>query len=359
MRLYASLGLIVLGGCFVDFPELDEATPANVAAPSDDGGGTGGFNGSLGSGAGGDGALDPDDACEAVSQEASTQVRPVDIIWAVDTSPSMSAEKQGVRDNLNLFAQQISAANIDVHVILIATPLNDGGICVDGPLGSGNCPADHNPPMYHHELDWVGSHNALERFLSEMKDYKVALRENSIKYFAVVTDDDASIDAATFTSQVTTLEGGIVEDWKLFGMFCANNDSGQIYTTLVNQSGGIFVELCSGSPNFQAVFDELANEVIENKTLDCGWDIPQPPVDQEFNKDKVNVAYTPGDGGETQTIYYVGDESNCGSDGGWYYDDATAPTRIEACAATCGPLQSDLSGKIDILFGCLTESLPT
>lgn len=359
MRLWASLGLVIITGCFVDFPELRQAAPAPVDTGTDESG-VGGFDGTLGSGGGkDDGDLNAEDACDAVSQEASTQARPVDIIWAVDTSPSMNAEKQGVRDNLNVFAQQIGAANIDVHVVLIAEPINEGGMCVDAPLGSGSCPNDHNPPKYHHEPDWVGSHNALGRFLYELKDYKVALRENSIKYFAVVTDDDAEIDAATFSSQIASLEGGIVKDWKMFGMFCANKDSGQVYTTLVNQTGGVFVELCSASPNFQSVFDELANEVIENKTLDCGWAIPEPPADQEFNKDKVNVEYTPGGGGASQSLYYVGDASQCSAQGGWYYDNTSAPTRIEVCPATCDEIQNDLSGKIDILFGCLTESLPS
>lgn len=354
MKRWVPLGLLLLAGCFVDFPDI--APEATTEAGPSDGDGDDDFDGSAG--AGGSDDLGPDDACQAVSQEASTQARPVDIIWAVDTSPSMSAEKQGVRDNLNLFAQQITAADIDVHVVMIASPLSDGGMCIDAPLGSGDCAADHNPPMYHHELDWVGSHNALNRFLWEMPDYKVALRENSIKYFAVVTDDDAEIDAASFTSQLTSIEGGIVQDWKMFGMFCANNDTGQVYKTLVDQSGGIFVELCTSSPNFQAVFDGLAQEVIESKTLDCSWEIPEAPDGQQFNKDKVNVEYTPGDGGAAQSIFYVGDDGMCGTQGGWYYDDASNPSRIEACPVTCDAIQDDLAGKIDILFGCVTELLP-
>ncbi|MBW2525393.1 MAG: hypothetical protein JRI23_14500, partial [Deltaproteobacteria bacterium] len=315
-----------------------------------------GFDGAMGGG--GSGPPESGQECTAVSQQADNEIRPVDIIWAVDTSPSMTLEKNAVRDNLNVFAQQITAAQIDVHVVLISELLSDGGICVAAPLGSGQCPGDHNPPNFHHEPDWVGSHNALGRFLGEYPDYKASLRQNALKYFAVVTDDGAETDAATFTAALASLDPGWFDEWKLFGMFCGSQDSGGTYQTLVNQTGGVAVELCQVAPNWQDVFDGLVQTVLSNVTLDCEWEIPPPPQGQQFVRDQVNVEYTPGSGGPAQPIYHVDSAADCGPGGGWYYDDNASPTHIRVCPETCTLISGDLSGRVDILFGCATLLAP-
>ena len=43
--------------------------------------------------------------------------------------------------------------------------------------------------------------------------------------------------------------------------------------------------------------------------------------------------------------------SNCGANGGWYYDDPAAPKTIKLCDSTCQSLQG---GKVSLEFGCKT-----
>jgi hypothetical protein len=50
-------------------------------------------------------------------------------------------------------------------------------------------------------------------------------------------------------------------------------------------------------------------------------------------------------------------EADCGPGGGWYYDDNANPQSIRVCPSTCAAIQSDLDGRIDILFGCRTENV--
>src|SRR5690606_21962630 len=54
----------------------------------------------------GDGDGDPEE-CAAVSEQAQNQFAPVDIIFAIDTSGSMTEEKNFVQQNMNMFSQQI------------------------------------------------------------------------------------------------------------------------------------------------------------------------------------------------------------------------------------------------------------
>lgn len=316
--------------------------------------------------------------CASVSQTAENQVAPVDIIWAIDTSDSMVGELEATQDNMNQFAQTILGAGIDVHVVLIAKPGDpddgtifnpDPGICIGPPLAQGFCPGGSKPPNYQHVEVSVNSNNALNRLLENYSAYKGTLRQNSIKYFAVVTDDNATDgpnnSAPAFIANVDALDPGWFNQWKFFGVFCTGGcniplacaDTGDVYNALVAQKGGIGGDLCGGnSGGFASVFAALAQTVVQSKTLDCSWKIPAPPDGEMFDKTKVNVEYTGGAG--KQSIYYVADPATCGPQGGWYYDDVANPTLIKVCPTTCSTFQADLQGKVDILFGCDTVPVP-
>jgi hypothetical protein len=328
---------------------------------------------------GGTGGLQDGGECAAVSQTATNTYLPVDIIWALDTSDSMVSELQAVEDNMNIFASTILNQGIDVHVVVIAKPGEpdggdifnpDPGICIDPPLATGSCPGGSKPPNYQHVEDGVGSNNALNKFISNYPNYKPTLRQKALKYFAVVTDDEAedgpNNSAAAFTSSVTNLDPGWFDAWKFFGVFCtggcnvflACENTGDVYNALVAQTGGVAGDLCGGNSNgFAPVFDALAKSVVDGKQLDCAWAIPPPPMGEQFQKDKVNVSYSPSMGAP-QTVYHVTTEADCGPQGGWFYDDNASPTKVNVCPTTCATIQADPQGKIDILFGCATLDVP-
>lgn len=92
----------------------------------------------------------------------------------------------------------------------------------------------------------------------------------------------------------------------------------------------------------------------QTTTLECEWGIPEPPPDEEFNQDLVNVQFTTG--GTEQSIGYVESEADCASvGGGWYYDNPDDPQRIKVCDSTCSVIQGVTDARIDILLGCATE----
>jgi hypothetical protein len=96
---------------------------------------------------------------------------------------------------------------------------------------------------------------------------------------------------------------------------------------------------------------EMVNEIVK---LDCEWGIPDPPKDQFFDKNKVNVAFSPT-GAEQDKIFfgYAKSEQECGdSSEAWFYDNNDAPTRVKACQKTCDAIKKADKGKIGIVFGC-------
>jgi hypothetical protein len=92
----------------------------------------------------------------------------------------------------------------------------------------------------------------------------------------------------------------------------------------------------------------------ETQVLPCEWEIPPPPAGQVFAADLVNVSITAAGATEAGNLPHVNATGDCGDSGGWFYDDAAAPSTILACPSTCDTLQAEPDVRVDLLFGCAT-----
>ena len=347
---------------------------------------------------GGTKPLDPDAACEGVSQQAEDRFQPADIVWAIDTSGSMIEEALAVQDNINAFSQQIVASGIDVHVVMLAGYqfLILPGICVPGPLGSGFCPpqnTDSNPPhFFHHPASFVDSVDAARILVQLFNDYRHMLRPGALKHLVVVTDDNSATaegstgnpgvydnDPDRFINDFTALDPMLADPvtgapaWKMSGIYaqsmCANAANvGTVWKEVIDRTGGVHGDICACPPGqpapcqqtFQAVFNELATKIAQGAVpLDCEWGIPPAPQGQLFDPGLVNVEFADDDLGTKETIGSVPDPSSCDPVlGGWYYDDPVNPTRVIACPQSCDKIKSVAHGRVDIAFGCQTIVVP-
>lgn len=375
-QLLACVTLGLSGACSAAADPGEDPAGAGSGGPGGGvnvgGGGTGSGSGSggglsFGGGSGNEGGGSAGGECAGVSQQASNAILPIDVIWTIDTSGSMTEETAAVRANMNQFSQQISAAGVDVRIILIAEQyapppfpgFPDEGICIDAPLGSGKCPDDNKQPSFLHVFKTVGSTNSLQLVLQMFPSYKAALRPGSLKILTVVTDDNSAVPAASFTQQFDALDPTLITPglWKLYGIFCFSKcpsaaKQGSVYQELVQQTQGVSGDLCL--QNFKPVFDQLAQGVVASSKLSCGWKIPPAPAGETFDKSKVNVQFTAGDGQQT-TFGKVGSAAECGPSGGWHYDNEQNPTMVLVCPETCKAIQADAQAKIDVQFGCATK----
>lgn len=109
----------------------------------------------------------------------------------------------------------------------------------------------------------------------------------------------------------------------------------------------------TGGNTNQQFLDAL--NAIRKTALGCVYAIPLPADGSNPDYTKVNVTYTPGGGGATRTLPKVMDKASCPATGdAWYYDNNAAPTQIILCDATCGVVQADMTGEVDIQLGCGT-----
>jgi hypothetical protein len=100
---------------------------------------------------------------------------------------------------------------------------------------------------------------------------------------------------------------------------------------------------------------ELLNALneIRKGTLTCDYQIPVvpgKPLNFKLVNIKVRIGPPPA---MAQYISKVMDASGCGAtQGGWYFDNPDAPTKITLCPATCDPMIKTTGSTLDVVIGC-------
>jgi len=91
---------------------------------------------------------------------------------------------------------------------------------------------------------------------------------------------------------------------------------------------------------------------IRKSALTCDYQIPiipGKPLDLNLVAIKVKV----GSSGMEQLVARVDGVGNCGpTQGGWYFDNPSAPTKITLCPSTCNPLLMTMGSSLTVLIGC-------
>lgn len=300
-------------------------------------------------------------SCVADSYTAEESLAPVDIVWVVDNSGSMREEASLVQEQLNSFVMTIAAAGLDVHVVLITAP---GFVTVPPPLGT-------DPTQFLRVEEDVQSNAGLQKLLSTFDRYRDFLRRTATMHFIAVTDDESDLSASEFQSQMSALLGRTFRFHSIvsppgsshpFGPITMDGcsgprgeaaDNGDQYWMLSALTGGRQLSICT--PDWTPLFRELATAIAVPMALPCVYELPAPPAGEELDPLRVNVEYTPGGGGPSETIPNVGSYERCTAEG-WYYEgeDPAAPERIVLCPNTCRRLELDGAGRVDLAVGCAT-----
>ncbi len=305
-------------------------------------------------------------ACLSTSLSAEEVLKPVDIIWVVDTSGSMNDEANAVQDALNDFSSFIAASAIDYRVVLIA---NASDMNVPPPLGGS--------AEFLHVNRTVGSTDALQVVYDSFDLYKDFLRPGASTHFVVVTDDESNWSHNTFNTQIANLVAPSFSNYVLHAI-CSEEQVlipampplpafmgpctgglgtggaakfGETYINMASSTGGLWSSICS--TNWNPIFDSVAAAVSEAIPLPCTYDIPEPGQGDVIDPDRVNFVYE-SSAGAGDTISRVNSASSCSTNGGWYYDSPSDPSQIILCPATCDLLAADEDGDVEIQFGCAT-----
>lgn len=115
----------------------------------------------------------------------------------------------------------------------------------------------------------------------------------------------------------------------------------------IASAGGTGAPILVSATNVEAEFTQALAQV-RGEAVPCAYEMPQEVLDGEIEIGQVNVQITP-DGEEP---YLVPQNPSCNGEG-WHYD-ASPPTEILLCPATCDQVKSNFQGEILVLLGCQT-----
>lgn len=291
------------------------------------------------------------DSETVAAREASV---PVDIIWAFDSSLSMIDDAERMRANVQVFWDAIIAADVDAHVIFLAS----AGYAPDAPIEFARryYPIDRE----------VGSWDALAQITAGFEDYRRYLRADATTHFVVVSDDDSRAMAwedfreamlellghdFTFHAVASERVTPTPENPRgvCFTPTSAAYNPGYEYMELTEATGGLFLSICN--EDWSELFELLSERIAVRIPLPCGYTLPQPPPSGvDYMPDRFTVLWQLPDEPGPRVLPRVGDsEADCG-DGWWYFDGSD---RIELCPSTCEEVEA-LGGRITVDLGCDT-----
>ncbi len=194
-----------------DDPNLNSSGASGASGASGTSGQSSGFSsGASGGASGASGTSGGGKECAAQEASASLSKSPVDIVFVIDNSGSMSGEIAEVEKQINEnFSTIIDAAKIDYRVIMVTQYGSNGAqdVCIKAPLsGVASCSPPAAQPVdtakfFHHAVQ-VESTDAWcrlnefyakqDRFGKHPQGWGSLLRANAFKVITVITDDRMS-----------------------------------------------------------------------------------------------------------------------------------------------------------------------
>lgn len=203
--------------------------------------------------------------------------KPIDMVWIIDNSGSMSEEAQKVRSNFSSYIQSVSART-DLKLAVLS---NTGSFGVTLPSGL-------DPQRFFQVSANIESNDALTCFLGAISisttsrclnatSFKDALknknffRAESHKVIVVVTDDESYIDSPTFFNALSaeptiSFVGSTPQNLTLFGWAGLRSGSGVAsvgnrYMQIARATGGQIFDITA--TDWTGSFSTLATETVE------------------------------------------------------------------------------------------------
>jgi hypothetical protein len=390
----------------------------NASSSSGTSGTSGGSSGDFGTSGGTSGSSGSSGGTECAAQEAAATLTksPVDIIFVIDNSGSMSGEIAEVEKQINdNFATIIEASKIDYRVIMVTRhgANTSQRVCVKAPLsGAATCtPAPAQPvetaKFFHHSVN-VQSTDAwcrLDEFYAKTDEFGKhptgwgsLLRAAALKVFVVISDDrvSCSFGGTTYNDRVsagTTVADGTAAaaafDSRIlalspaqFGTAAKRNyvwhsiialkefDSGD-KTKAHPSTAPIVTDICTPGAQQPATGHQAMSKLTGGlRYPTCGLDYTT--IFTEMAKGVISGAKVacefpvpPAPAGQTLDLatvvpHYTPGAGGAGKDFAQVANAAACAAdkfyiennAIKLCPATCDAVQADPKAAIKVIFGC-------
>lgn len=382
--------------------------------------GASGSSGDFGSsGSGGASGSSGGKECAAQEAAASLAKGPVDIIFVIDNSGSMSGEIAEVEKQVNdNFATIIEASKIDYRVIMVSRHGANSSqrVCIKAPLsGAASCTPPPAQPVesarfFQHSVN-VQSTDAwcrLDEFFAKTDEFGLhptgwgsLLRANALKVFVVISDDrvSCSFGGATYNDRKTagtTVADGVAAaadfDKRILALspaqFGTAAKRNYVWHSIIALKEFDGADLTKAHPPTSPIVTNLCSPGAQNpatghqamSTLTGGLRYPTcglnyTTIFAEMAKGVISGAKVacefpvpPAPAGQTLDLTTVVPHYTPGT-GGAGKDFTQVPNAagcgadkfyiennaIKLCPATCDAVQADPKAAIKVLFGCAAK----
>ncbi|MEM9196087.1 MAG: hypothetical protein AAGF12_43380, partial [Myxococcota bacterium] len=248
----------------------------------------------------------------------------------------------------------IGMSGIDYRVVMISSM---EFVRVPAPLGT-------DAERFRYIEENVQSHDGLAAPARRYADYADFLRPDSAVHFVIVTDDESErMTPQEFVDQMRMNLGRsfqvhsiasppgsthrmlFIDDDGCSGPNGDAADNGDRYWAVSDMTGGQKFSICTA--DWSGLFATLTQAIAVATQLPCRFALPEPPDGEALDRNRVNVVYTPSDGGAQQALPRVDNSNSCAA-GGWFYENDD----IVMCPQSCNVLSADDNGQVDIALGC-------
>jgi hypothetical protein len=320
-------------------PSADGGNPFNL--------GDGGIN--LG---GGDASSDSGDLSQCATASATPTPVPVDLVFMFDKSGSMadSSKWTSCESGLTSFFGDPKSAGLSASLQFFPLANECSANAYAAPAVSMRSLPDATTFKNVMQSNGPGGGTPTVPALKGAVAYAQSVQSANPgdKVAIVLVTDGEPNDCLSTVPGVANVAAGVATTIPTFVIGIGNTAN---LDTIAKAGGTQQATIVSTNSPQQTEQDfQTALNAIRGLTLACEYKLPPPPQGQTFDPAKVNVVYTPTNGGP-QTLTY---NQTCTGGTGWHYDDPQNPQKIELCGDTCSSVQM-ASGKIDIVFGCATN----
>ena len=298
------------------------------------------------------------EACAAVVVEA--KLKPLDMYFMIDRSGSMGSgssspwasqanalsafwtdpKSAGITAALRFFPLLETCGGVDTTCSGNAyiTPLVPWGVL------PGNATALNAAVAATSTTACTPTQEALNGVLKGSKARQI--QQPSHVVVAVIVSDgepccgDCPIESSGGLGQIASDYYNKTPSIRTFALYVASSASSVM--SAIAQGGGTNQAYdATNTQNFLA-----ALQAIQGSAIPCEFDMPVPDAGI-VNPAQVTLEY------QNQPIPKVADQTACGINSGWYFDNNTDPTKIFLCQATCTILKTDPTAKVNVSLGCL------